>query len=407
MRPGEIASVFSASPPKLRGAERRLGQAVTIADLRDASRRALPRVVFDFVDSGSEDEVAMRRNRAAFEAVEMVPRVLHDVSEIDTATSLLGFDSALPLMLAPTGFTQLIHHDGERAVARAAAAAGIPYVASTMSNASLEQIAAEPAGPRVFQLYMWRDRGVCAELVERAREAGYRAMILTVDSQVSGLRERDIRNGLTIPPTVRPRTALEGLARPGWSLGFARGEQLTFANVTFATGGSSVMDYVGRELDTSLSWEAVDWLRARWPGPLAIKGILGPADAVLAREHGADAVIVSNHGGRQLNSAPATIDVLPAVVEAVGSELEVLIDSGVRRGGDIAKALALGARGCLIGRPYLYGLAAGGEAGVARAIAIFAEELRRTMALLGAPRIEELRTVEASISPQPGSVTTK
>jgi L-lactate dehydrogenase (cytochrome) len=406
MRLSELASVFSFSAPRLRGGERRLGSAVTIADLRAGARRAVPRVVFDFVDSGSEDEVAMRRNLRAFERTEMVPRVLQDVSEIETKTSILGFESALPLMLAPTGFTRLIHPGGEPAVARAAAAAGIPYAASTMSNVSLEEIAACPPGPRAFQLYMWRDRGVCAELVERAREAGFGAMVLTVDSQVSGLRERDLRNGLTIPPTIRPRTAVEGLARPGWALGFARGEQLTFANVTFATGGSSVMEYVGRELDTSLSWEAVDWLRARWDGPMAIKGILSAADAELARRHGADAVIVSNHGGRQLNSAPATLDVLPSVVEAAGTEVEVLLDSGVRRGADIAKAIALGARGCLIGRPYLYGLAAAGQPGVERAIGIFSEELRRTMALLGAPRIEDLRGVAVDQA-QPGNVTTR
>ena len=334
--------------------------------------------------------MALRRNRTAFDAVELLPRVLRDVSRVDLRTSFLGVESSAPIGLAPTGFTRLIHRDGEPAVARAAAAAGVPYIASTMSNATLEAIAAASPAPKLFQLYMWRDREVCERLLERARAAGYAALVLTVDSQVAGLRERDVRNGLTVPPTIRPRALLDGLLHPGWSWAFARGEQVAFANLAFAADGSSLTEYVAREMDTALSWEAVDWVRERWDGPLAIKGILHPDDARRAREHGASAVVVSNHGGRQLGSAAAPIDALPAIVAAVGDELEVLLDSGVRRGADVVKALALGARACLVGRPYLYGLAAAGEPGAARAIEILVEETRRTMILAGAARPGDL-----------------
>jgi L-lactate dehydrogenase (cytochrome) len=387
--PRELASHFAFERPSLRRADRAL-DAVTIADLRRSAQRALPRTIFDFLEGGAEDEVALRRNRTALDAVELLPRVLRDVSRVELATSFLGVESSAPIGLAPTGFTRLIHHDGEPAVARAAAAAGIPYVASTMSNATLEEIAAASPAPKLFQLFMWRDREVCARLLERAQAAGYAALVLTVDSQVAGLRERDARNGLTVPPTIRPRALLDGLRRPGWSWAFARGEQVAFANLAFAADGSSLTEYVAREMDTALSWEAVDWLRERWDGPFAIKGILHPDDARLAREHGASAVIVSNHGGRQLGSAAAPIDALPAIVAAVGDDLEVLLDSGVRRGADVVKALALGARACLVGRPYLYGLAAAGEPGAARAIEILVEETRRTIILAGAPRLADL-----------------
>lgn len=390
MRPAEFASVFSLPKPRLPNAGDRVARALTISDLRLAARRALPRVVFDYLDSGAEDELCLQRNRQGFEELEMVPEVLNDVRDISTTTTILGCKSSLPLILAPTGFTQLIHHQGERAVARAAAAGGIPYAVATLANTPLEEVAQSATGPKAFQLFMLRDRGISAELVERAGAAGFDAMILTVDSQLPGIRERDVRNGLSIPPTVRPRTALEGLIRPSWSLGFLRNPQLTFANLAFVADPSSLMEYVSREFDMGLSWEAVAWLRERWKGPLGIKGILSPEDAKRARDHGVDALIVSNHGGRQLSAAPAAIDALPAVVDAVGPEVEVILDSGVRRGADIAKAVALGARACMIGRPYLYGLAAGGQQGAERAIQIFRDELVRNMALLGTSEVATL-----------------
>ncbi|MGB9182726.1 MAG: alpha-hydroxy acid oxidase [Solirubrobacteraceae bacterium] len=346
--------------------------------------------MFDFIESGAEDEIALRHNREALDAVAIVPRVLRDVSEVEISTEILGVPSSVPFALAPTGLTRLVHRDAELAVARAAAAAGIPYVASMMSSVPLEEIAAVAAGPKIFQLYMLRDREVCAGLLEQARASGYTALILTVDSQISGLRERDLRNGLTIPPTIRPRVLFDALRRPRWSWDFARGEQVTFANFAGATERLSLVEYVARELDTALDWGSVSWLRELWPGTFALKGILNAADARIAVEHGLDAIIVSNHGGRQLGTAVAPIEVLPEIVAAVDGAAEVLMDSGIRRGADVVKALALGASGCLVGRPYLLGLAAAGEAGVARAIAILAEETRRTMTLVGASRVAAL-----------------
>jgi L-lactate dehydrogenase (cytochrome) len=367
-----------------------LAGADTNADLRRAARRALPRTIFDFVSGGAEDEVALRRNREAFDRLEFRPRVLRDASRTEIATSILGVPSAAPIALAPTGLTGLVHPGAEPAVARAAASAGVPYPLATMSSVPLEEVAAEIEGPKIFQLYMLRDRDVCLRLLDRARAAGCTALILTVDSQVSGLRERDLRNGLTIPPTIRPRVLADGLLHPAWSWRFARGPEITFANLDFVGERSSLVRYVARELDTSIDWDTLDWLREHWPGRLAIKGVLTAADAREAVAHGVDAIVVSNHGGRQLGTATPPIDALPAIVAAVGEGTEVLLDSGIRRGADVVKALALGAQGVLVGRPYLYGLAAAGEAGALRSLEILIEEVRRTMVLLGAPRLEEL-----------------
>ncbi len=400
-----------------------LASAHTVADLRRAAKRTLPRSVFDFVESGAEDEVALRRNRSALDAIALVPRALRGAGTPDTRTKLLGLPATAPFALAPTGLTRLVHPAGEPAVARAAAAAGIPYASSAMSSVPLERIAAAAPVP-IFQIYMVRDREVCAGLLRRAQAAGCEALILTVDSQVSGLRERDLRNGLTIPPTIRPRVLLDGLLHPRWALGFARSEQVGFANFAGAAGGEgggaagggsaaagpeddpakreSLVAYVARELDTSLDWSAVDWVRERWPGTLAIKGLLNADDAREAVARGADAVVVSNHGGRQLGTSIAPIEVLPEVVAAVGGRAEVLMDSGIRRGADVVKALALGASGVLLGRPYLLGLGAAGEPGVARVIEILSEETRRTMTLLGAA---DVAAIEPSMVRQPHAPT--
>lgn len=390
MGPDELLSLFDLHPPAARRVDRVLAGAHTVADLRRAARRTLPRTIFDFVESGAEDEVALERNRSAFDAIALIPRALRGVSRVDTKTEILGIASSLPIALAPTGLTRLVHRHGEPPVARAAAAAQIPYTVSTMSSVPLEEIATAAPGPMIFQLYMLRDRGVCKSLLDRARAAGCTALMLTVDSQVSGVRERDLRNGLTIPPAIRPRVLLDGVLRPRWTWGFLRGERIAFANLAFAAERSSIVDYVARQLDTSLDWQAVSWLREVWPQRLALKGILAAEDAKIALEHGVDSIVVSNHGGRQLGTAVAPIDILPEIVEAVEGRCEVLVDSGIRRGADIVKALALGANGCLIGRPYLLGLAAAGEAGVARAIAILAEEIQRTMMLLGASDLDAL-----------------
>jgi L-lactate dehydrogenase (cytochrome) len=382
--------LFDLRPPAVSREQRALAGALTNADLLRSARRALPRTIFDFIAGGAEDEVALRRNREAFDRLEFRPRMLRGPARVEMATTILGVPCAAPLALAPTGLTGLIHPGAEPAVARAAESVELPYALATMSSVPLEETAAEIAGPKIFQLYMLRDREVCARLLERARAAGCTALILTVDSQVSGVRERDLRNGLTIPPTIRPRVLADGLLHPSWSWSFLRGREITFANLDFAAGRESLVGYVARELDTSIDWDTLDWVRANWPGTLAVKGILAAADAREAVGRGADAIVVSNHGGRQLGTVEPPIAALPAVVAAVGGEAEVLVDSGVRRGADVVKALALGARGCLVGRPYLYGLGAAGEAGVVRSLEILVEEIRRTMVLIGAPRLEEL-----------------
>jgi isopentenyl diphosphate isomerase/L-lactate dehydrogenase-like FMN-dependent dehydrogenase len=368
---------------------------LTIDDLRRASRRRLPRAVFDFIDGGAEDEVTLRRNRRAFERLALVPRVLVDVHDVDPATTVLGERLAAPLILAPTGLCGMATSRGEIPAARAAVEAEIRFTASCMSSVTLEEIAREAPGPHWFQLYVWRDRGITRDLVERAASEGYRTLVVTVDTAVLGQRERDVRNGATIPPRITWRNALDTLRRPRWLLTMARGPRVTFANVASTEDGGgrgpfALSPFVNSLFDSSLTWSDLDWLRGLWSGPLVVKGVMSPRDATLAAEHGADALVVSNHGGRQLDGAQGTLEALPAIVEAVGDRLEILLDGGIRRGADVAKALALGARACMIGRPYLYGLAIGGQDGVARTIRILTAELSRTLALMGCVRVDHL-----------------
>jgi len=368
---------------------------LTIEDLRRQSRRRLPRAVFDFIDGAAEDELTLRRNREAFERAALVPRVLVDVHEVDLATTVLGQRLAAPLLLAPTGLCGMATSCGEIPAARAAVAAGVAFTASCMSSVTLEEIAGRVPGEHWFQLYVWRDRAITRSLVERAAAAGYRVLVVTVDTPVLGRRERDLRNGATIPPRITVRNALDTLRRPRWLLAMARGPRVTFANVSgdAPAGGVrpfALSPYVNGLFDPAVTWDDLDWLRGLWRGPLVVKGVLSTEDARLAADHGADAIVVSNHGGRQLDGAPATLDALPAIADRVGGRLEILLDGGVRRGADVARALALGARACMIGRPYLYGLAAGGEAGVARVIEILTAELRRVLALLGCTRVEDV-----------------
>jgi L-lactate dehydrogenase (cytochrome) len=368
---------------------------LTIDDLRRASRRRLPRAVFDFIDGAAEDEVTLRRNRRAFERMALVPRVLVDVSRVDLATTVLGERIAAPLILAPTGLCGMATSRGEIAAARAAVEAEITFTASCMSSVTLEEIAREAPGPHWFQLYVWRDRGITRDLVDRAAAEGFRTLVVTVDTPVLGQRERDARNGATVPPRITWRNAVDTLRRPRWLITIARGPRVTFANVASPdrAGGPNpfaLSPFVNSLFDSTLTWSDLDWLRGLWNGPLVVKGVMSPGDAALAAEHGADAVVVSNHGGRQLDGAQATVEALPAVMDAVGDRLQVLLDGGVRRGADIAKALALGARACMIGRPYLYGLAVGGQDGVARTIRILTTELGRTLALMGCTRVDQL-----------------
>ncbi len=367
---------------------------LTIEDLRRLSRRRLPRAVFDFIDGGAEDELTLRRNREAFDRVALVPRVLVDVHEVSLATTLLGQRLALPLVLGPTGLCGMATSRGEIAAAAAAVDAGIPFTAACMSSVTLEEIAAEAPGGHWFQLHVLRDRELTEALVERAAAAGYGTLVVTVDCPIPGQRERDRRNGLTsIPPPITVRNALDTLRRPRWLIGMARGPRLTFAN--FASPGGlgqlGLAAFLHDIFDPTPTWKDLDWLRSLWKGQLVLKGIMSADDARRAAAHGADAVVVSNHGGRQLDSAPASLDALPEIAAAVGGELEVLLDGGIRRGTDMAKALALGARACLVGRAYVYGLAVGRQEGVAQAIAILSGELRRAMGLMGCTTVADLR----------------
>jgi isopentenyl diphosphate isomerase/L-lactate dehydrogenase-like FMN-dependent dehydrogenase len=362
-------------------------------DVRRAAGRRLPRAVFEFVDGGAGGEVTLRANRAAFERVRFDPRFLVDVAERETATTVLGERVAFPVLLAPAGLARLVHPEGELAVARAAGEAGTIFCVSTASSCSLEQIADVATGPLWFQLYLWRSAQVVDGLVDRARAAGYHALVLTIDVPVVGNRERDTRNGVSLRPRIDRRAVLDGARRPRWSYRWFRGPAVTFANlVDVVPGGvAEIAAFVDRELGAaSATWDDLDRLRRRWDGPLVVKGILSVEDAQEAVRRGADAVYVSNHGGRQLDGSPATLDVLPRVAEAVGGEVEVLLDGGVRRGEDAVKARALGARAVLVGRPWFHALAAGGEEVVARQLDLLRADVDRTLALVGVGRLDDV-----------------
>jgi len=377
-------------PPRVAGATtRRLQRAASIEDLRAQARHRVPRAVFDYTDGGAGREVSMRRSREAFDRVEFAPSTLRDVSSVDTSTTVLGGPAAMPIVLAPTGFTRMMHHEGEVAVARAAARAGVPYALSTMGTTSVEALAERaPAGRRWFQLYLWRDRAASTALVHRAASAGYEALVLTVDTPVGGLRLRDVRNGMTIPPRLTAKTVLDGARHPSWWVNLLTTEPLEFASLRFFSG--TVSDLVGHVFDPTATLADLRWLREQWAGPLVVKGVVTVDDALASVDAGADAVVVSNHGGRQLDRAATPLEVLPDVVAAVDGRAEVYVDGGVLSGADVAAAVGLGARAVLVGRAYLYGLMAGGEAGVDRALAILRRELLTTMQLIGVTSVGEL-----------------
>jgi L-lactate dehydrogenase (cytochrome) len=365
-----------------------------IEDLRQAARRKVPRAFFDYAEAGSYSQETLHANRADLERIKLRQRVLVDVSQRDLTTTIIGEKVALPLALAPIGLCGMQHGDGEILACRAAQTAGIPFTLSTMSICSIEDVAAAVGKPFWFQLYVMKDRGFIKALIERAAAAKCSALVLTVDLQVLGQRHCDIRNGMTVPPRIKLANVIDIATKPAWALSIWRGKRKTFGNLAGHVKGmenvNSLAQWTSNQFDPALSWKDVEWVRSVWPGKLILKGILDVEDARTAAKTGAAALIVSNHGGRQLDGAPSSISALPKIVEAVGSEIEVMFDGGARTGQDVLRALALGARACMIGRSYIYGLGAGGEAGVAKAIEIIKRELDVTMALCGVRSIQQI-----------------
>jgi L-lactate dehydrogenase (cytochrome) len=375
--------------------ERRLRRAASVDDLRRIAKRRLPGGVFDYIDGGAEDERTLAANQAAFAATGFRPRVLRGLSDVDPAGWILGRPLPYPLVLAPTGFTRIADPAGELAVARAADRAGLPYTLSTLSTRSIEEVRAVSRGRLWFQVYAWRDRGLVKEMIDRAAAADYEALVLTVDTAVFGRRERDVRRGFSLPPAIGPGTIVDGLLHPAWTWAFARSEPIRFANVVgrdVGDGASPVTlaDYITTQFDPGLAWGDIDWLRSVWAGPIVLKGIQTVEDAVLAADAGVDAIALSNHGGRQLDGAPAAFSLVRPVADAVQGRTEIICDGGVRRGSDIAKAVAAGATAAMAGRAYLYGLGAAGERGVDRVLEWLRADLLRTMALLGAGTLADL-----------------
>ncbi len=384
-----FASLVRFEKPALDRTRRRLDKALTIEDLRRIAKRRTPKAAFDYTDGSAEAEISIARARQAFRDIEFHPCILRDVSTVRTGWDVLGAPVALPFGIAPTGFTRLMHTEGERAGARAAGRAGIPFSLSTLGTTSIEDVkAANPLGRNWFQLYMWRDRDGSMALVERAAKAGYDTLLITVDAPVSGARLRDKRNGMTIPPALTPRTVLDALPRARWWFDFLTTEPLSFASMDRWSG--TVAELLDSMFDPTVTFDDLAWITAQWPGKVVVKGIQTVADARRVTDLGVDGIVLSNHGGRQLDRAPVPFHLLPEVAAEVGRHTEILLDTGIMSGADIVAAIALGARFTLIGRAYLYGLMAGGEAGVNRAIAILAEQVTRTMRLLGVSALEEL-----------------
>jgi L-lactate dehydrogenase (cytochrome) len=373
----------------------RLDCCYNIADLRELARRRLPAPLFHYIDGGADDERSLARNTSAFNDYEFLPRVLQDVAQIDLSTSILGTRIDLPFFLAPTGMSRLFHQDKELGVARAAGAYRTLYSLSTLGTTSIEDVAALGAGPSMFQVYIFRDRGLTRELVERCRAAKFQALCLTVDTPLAGNRERDRVHGMTMPPRLTWGSAWSFATHPAWAAGMLLHPDFQLANVAhrvdgIGAGTIGLIDYVNKQFDRSITWRDAAWLAEQWGGPFAIKGLLRAEDARQAASIGATAVMLSNHGGRQLDSAAAPVSCVRPIRDTVGDALEIIVDGGIRRGTHILKALALGADACSIGRSYLYGLAAGGQRGVEHALQLLREELLRDMALLGCQRLDQV-----------------
>ncbi|MBO0879960.1 MAG: alpha-hydroxy-acid oxidizing protein [Mycobacterium sp.] len=388
-KPGELTPLIRFRKPRFDRTQRRLDDALTIHDLRRIAKRRTPKAAFDYTDGSAEDEISLERARQAFRDVEFHPTILRDVTNVATGWEVLGRSAALPFGIAPTGFTRLMHTAGEIAGARVAAKAGIPFSLSTLGTASIEAVSgAIPQGRKWFQLYVWRDRDRSAALVRRAAEAGFDTLLVTVDVPVAGARLRDTRNGMSIPPALTLRTVLDAVRRPHWWFDLLTTEPLSFASLDRWSG--TVGEYLDTMFDPSVTFEDLAWIKTQWPGKLVVKGIQTLDDARAVVDLGIDGVVLSNHGGRQLDRAPVPFHLLPSVAREVGKDTEILLDTGIMSGADIVAAIALGARCTLIGRAYLYGLMAGGEAGAHRAIEILSNQLTRTMRLLGVTCLEEL-----------------
>jgi L-lactate dehydrogenase (cytochrome) len=378
---------------------------INIEDLRRLAKKRLPKAVFEFVDGAAHDERTLAANRRDFEQIWFAPHVLVDVGDRRQAVRVLGQQYSSPFVMGPTGLAGMLWPDGDIATARATAKAGVGYCLSTNSNCSIEQVAARGRRDFWFQLYLQRDRELARALLDRARAAGCPVLCVTVDLPIQGPRERDERNGFTVPPRLDLENIFDFARHVGWLWRMATGPRIAFANLERDDGRKSklttVAQHIAEQFDPTVTWKEIDWLKSIWGGAMAVKGILRPDDARLAAQHGVDAVIVSNHGGRQLDSASSAVSALPAIADAVGGRVEVLIDGGIRRGSDIVKALALGARACLVGRASLYGLAANGEAGVSRAIEILMKEIDITLALLGQPDVAKLN--RSALTPGAGT----
>ena len=369
--------------------DRRLEQALTIADLRAIAKRRTPRSVFDYTDGAAESEISLRRARELFAEMELQPSILRDVSDLDLGTDILGRRSELPFAFAPTGFTRMMNHEGESAVVQVAQQIGIPYALSTMGTTSIEDVAAAaPDARKWFQLYVWKDRDAGEDLVKRSAAAGYEALMLTVDVPVAGARLRDVRNGFTIPPSLTAKTVLDASLHPAWWTNLLTTRPLTFASLS--TWDGTVAELLDKLFDPTMTIDDLNWLRSIWSGPLIVKGIQTVDDARRVVDAGADAIVLSNHGGRQLDRAPTPLRILADVRKEIGTDAEIYLDTGIMSGTDIVAAIALGADACLVGRAYLYGLMAGGQRGVARSAEILTKEIRRTMALLGVSNVAEL-----------------
>ena len=387
--PKDFAQLLKFRKPILSSKKRRLSRALTIYDLRDIAKRRTPKAPFDYTDGGADSESSLTRARAAFERVEFQPRVLRNVKDVDLTVKMLGKQMQMPLGIAPTGFTRMMQTEGEYAGATAARDAGIPYTLSTMGTRSIEDVArVAPDGRNWFQLYMWKDRDRSMALVERAKTAGFDTLVLTVDVPVAGARLRDVRNGMTIPPSITSKTILNAIPRPGWWVNFLTTDPLKFASLDSWNG--TVAELLDSMFDPTVTFEDLKWIRKQWKGNLVVKGIQNVDDAVMSVKAGADAIILSNHGGRQLDRAPVPFHLLPEVVKAVGKKTEVHVDTGIMHGADVVAALAAGAKFTWIGRAYLYGLMAGGKPGVDRSLEILKTQMIRTMKLLGVRTVSEL-----------------